>query len=56
MGSLVDNKNLYKIFLSIVKYIPTILAIFKIIGLSLNYFKITSFACTCIGGTSIIFF
>lgn len=55
MGSLIENKNLYKIFLSIVKYIPTILAILKIIGLSLNYFKITSFAITCVGGTSFVF-
>lgn len=49
------NKNLYKIFLIIIKYIPTFLACTKIIGLVLNYLKITSFILTCIGGTSIIF-
>lgn len=55
MSSLVENKNLYKIFLSIIKYIPTILAILKIVSLILAYCKITAFACTCVGGTSIIF-
>lgn len=49
------NKNLYKIFLSGIKFIPNILAIIQIIGLILSYLKITSFALTCIGGTSIIF-
>lgn len=49
------NKNIYKIFLSVIKFIPNLLAILKIIGLILSYFKITSFFITCIGGTSIIF-
>lgn len=47
------NKRLYKIFLSIIKYIPNILAITKIIGLLLGYIGIHSFFLTCIGGTSI---
>ena len=55
MSSLVENKNLYKIFLSIIKYIPTALAILKIISMILTYCKITAFACTCLGGTSIAF-
>lgn len=50
------NKKLYKIFIIIVKYIPNILALSKMIGLVLSYFKITSFFLTCLGGTSIIFF
>lgn len=49
------NKNLYKIFLSGIKFIPNILAVIQIICLILSYLKITSFALTCIGGTSIIF-
>jgi hypothetical protein len=49
------DKNLYKAFLSTIKFIPNILALMKIIGLILSYFKITSFFITCISGTSIIF-
>lgn len=49
------NKTLYKVFLSIIKFIPNILALTKIITLILSYLKVTSFALTCVGGTSIIF-
>lgn len=55
MSSIVENKNLYKIFLVIVKYIPIILAICKMITLITHYFKFRIFMLTCIGGTSIIF-
>ena len=55
MSSIVENKNLYKIFLVIIKYIPTILAICKMITLITHYFKFRIFMLTCIGGTSIIF-
>lgn len=48
------SKNLYKIFISAIKYIPNILALLKIIGLTLSYFNISSFFLTCFGGTSII--
>ena len=48
------SKNLYKIFLIIIKYIPTVLAIFKIIGLVCSYYKINLFILTCVGGTSFI--
>lgn len=48
------NKNVYKVFISVIKFLPNLLALFKIIGLLLSYFKMTSFALTCIGGTSII--
>lgn len=48
------SKRLYKIFLSVVKFIPNMLAITKIIGLILNYFKMPSFLLTCVGGTSIV--
>jgi hypothetical protein len=49
------NKNLYKVFLSIVKYIPNVLALCKIVGLFLNFLKIKSFLLTCFGGTSLLF-
>lgn len=48
------NKNVYKIFISIIKFLPNFLALLKIVGLFLSYFKITSFAITCVGGTSIV--
>lgn len=48
------DKNLYKIFITTIKYVPTLLAMTKILSLALSYFKITSFALTCVGGTSII--
>lgn len=48
------SKQLYKVFLSIVKYIPNILAICKILGLILNKLHIKSFLLTCFGGTSLV--
>lgn len=48
-------KNLYKIFLSLVKFIPNFLAIIKIITLILHSFNRTSFVLTCMGGTSVTF-
>lgn len=49
------NKQLYKVFLSVVKYIPNVLALCKTLGLLLNYLKIKSFWLTCFGGTSLLF-
>lgn len=49
------DKNLYKIFITFIKYVPTVLAITKIIGLILSRLEITSFFMTCFGGTSILF-
>jgi hypothetical protein len=49
------NKQLYKVFLSVVKYIPNVLALCKTLGLLLNYLKIKSFLLTCFGGTSLLF-
>lgn len=49
------NKNVYKIFLSLIKYVPTFLAILKIISLTLSYLEISSFLVTCLSGTSIVF-
>lgn len=55
MQNTLRDKNLYKIFLSVIKYVPTILALFKITSLTLSYLEITSFVITCVGGTSILF-
>lgn len=55
MNTTFINKNLYKIFLIIIKFIPNVLAISKLIGLILSYLKINSFFLTCLGGTSIAF-
>lgn len=49
------NKNVYKIFLSLIKYVPTLLAILKIISLTLSYLKVSSFLITCLSGTSVVF-
>lgn len=50
----VGSKNLYKLFLSIIKFIPSLLALTKILGLILGYCGITSFWITCVGGTSVL--
>lgn len=50
----IGSKRLYKIFLSIIKFVPNILALIQIINLILCYFGIPSFLLTCLGGTSII--
>lgn len=54
INNTIGSKRLYKIFLSLIKYLPSVLAVMKIIGLILGYFGITSFFLTCIGGTSIL--
>lgn len=55
MSSIVENKNLYKVFLILIKYTPMLLAMTKLGTLITNYLKIRVFALTCIGGTSIMF-
>lgn len=54
INNTIGSKRLYKIFLCVIKYLPSVLAAMKIIGLILGYFGITSFFLTCIGGTSIL--
>lgn len=49
------NKTLYKIFLSIVKYIPIIIASLFIVNNTLIYFNVLIPILTYIGGTSLIF-
>ena len=55
MADTLRNKNVYKIFLSLIKYVPTLLAILQIVSLCLSYAGITSFLVTCLSGTSIVF-
>ena len=54
MNNVLPNRNMYKVFLSFIKIVPNVLAVCKIIGLILSYFKISLFALTSFGGTSII--
>ena len=50
------SKKLYKLFIVIIKYVPSFLAFAKITTLILNYLGISiSFAITCVSGTSLIF-
>ena len=55
MNNVLPDKNLYKLFLSLVKIVPNILAVSKILGLILMYLKLPTFALTCFSGTSLIF-
>ena len=55
MNNVLPSKILFKTFLSLIKIIPNILAIGKILGLVLMYLKCSTFALTCFNGTSIIF-
>jgi hypothetical protein len=54
-NTLLRNKNLYKIFLSCVKFLPITLAIIQIIILIFNYFGIIIPVLTYFGGFSILF-
>ena len=49
------NKRLYKVFISLIKVLPNVIALLQILSLLLNYFDVNSFMITCLGGTSIIF-
>lgn len=55
MDNTIRNKQLYRLFLLVIKYIPNILAIVKILSLTLSYFGVKSFLLTCLSGTSILF-
>jgi hypothetical protein len=52
---LIENKNLYKIFLSIVKYTPMTIAITHVTALVIHYLGLTSAVLACLGGVSILF-
>lgn len=53
--TLFTNKNLYKIFLSLVKYIPMIVTLIHISSLIFNYCGLSIPLLSCVGGISLIF-
>ena len=52
---LFENRNLYKIFLSVIKYTPMIISLIHVFASIIHYFGITSNLLACFGGTSILF-
>lgn len=49
-----NDRNLYKILISVIKYMPITMLFLFVIGLILNYLGISAFVVTCIGGTSVL--
>lgn len=54
-SKIIENRNLYKIFLTLVKYLPMILSVFQIGLTVLNYCGIIAPLLIYFGGTSILF-
>jgi hypothetical protein len=52
---LIENKILYKLFLSIIKFTPIIITIVHTVALILHYVGIPSTLLSCFGGISILF-
>jgi hypothetical protein len=52
---LIENKNLYKIFLSTVKYIPMLITILHLITLICNYYGLSIPLLAWFGGISVMF-
>jgi hypothetical protein len=52
---LIENKNLYKLFLSIVKYTPILIMVIHALASLLHYLGIQAIFLSCIGGISILF-
>lgn len=52
---LIENKNLYKIFLSVIKYTSITIATIHVIASILHYIGITTNLLACFGGVSILF-
>lgn len=53
MSQVISNKNLYKLFLSFLKFLPIILALSKILGLMLHCFGYSTLFLTLFSGTSV---
>lgn len=53
MNNTLGNKNLYKIFIIIAKYIPYLMAIIQILEIIFNYLKISCMWLSFFGGCSI---
>lgn len=54
-NAILRNKQLYKIFISIIRYTPMTIAACHIISLIFNYFGIKLIFLAALGGTSILF-
>lgn len=54
-SEILRNKQLYKIFISIIRYTPMILAINHLLSLVLNYLGIELLLLSALGGTSLVF-
>lgn len=54
-NAILRNKQLYKIFISIIRYTPMTIAVCHIISLIFNYFGIKLIFLAALGGTSILF-
>lgn len=48
------DKNFYKVFIAIIKYVPITLLCIFVIGCLLNLASVPTFIISCIGGTSLI--
>lgn len=55
MNEVAINKNLYKIFLSVIKFTPIILALIQLLCTILNIFHISNLYLSCLGGSSLLF-
>lgn len=49
----IKDRNLYKLLLTIIKYMPIIMAMLFVLGIICNVFGVSSFIISCICGTSI---
>ena len=54
-SELLKNKYLYKFTAIVVKYLPSILALIKIVSIGFNYFGIIFLPLSFVGGMSLIF-
>lgn len=54
-NEILRNKKLYKIFIVIIKYIPTILSVIHMLAILLNFKGISTILLSYVGGTSFTF-
>ena len=54
-NAILRNKQLYKLFISIIRYTPMTISVCHIISLIFNYFGIKLIFLAALGGTSILF-
>lgn len=54
-SELLGNKKLYKLFISLIKFLPITLSVIHIIALIINYIGFKTTLLACLGGSSILF-